>query len=369
MGVLLKRKEKTGDYYVIINHMKQRTSRKLGRVDRRTAEKCKRDWINKLALGLVEFDRGRKKNTMPTFGEFFQSYLIDCAQKTLKRTTWQGYSKLTRRHLLPFWKNRRIDEISRNDIKKLLLQKKSEGLITNNIRITISAIFQHAVEEGILEVNPCRNLGKAFRCEPAKTNIQILTKEQVAKFLKTMQEYKPEFYDFCLLLFRSGLRLGEALGLSWDSVDFENKQIIVRRNFTHNHFDTPKNHKVRRVDMSNGLYEMLQKRYQERNETLSCWDADLEDVHLVFPKAKNGEPMNPEVFRRTAYTPMLKKAGLPKITIHTARHCFASHLLQAKAPIHYVQRQLGHSNVNLTVSLYGHLLENENRDVLNSLDE
>jgi len=101
---------------------------------------------------------------------------------------------------------------------------------------------------------------------------------------------------------------------------------------------------------------------------LTCWDADLEDMHLVFPKTKNGEPMNPEAFRRTAYTPMLAKAGLPKITIHSARHTFASILLQANAPIHFVQRQLGHSNVNLTVSLYGHLYQNENRDVLDSLD-
>lgn len=368
MAVLLHRK-KGGDWYVVINHQKQRTSRKLGKVDKRTAEKAQKDWTRKLALGLVDFRNGKKKNTIPAFGEFFQSYLIDFAQKTLKQTTWKGYSKLTRRHLLPVWENKKINEISKTDIKKLLLQKKQEGLIISNLKICISAILQSAVEQEILEVNPCRNLGKAFRQEPTKTNIQVLNKEQVTKFLETIRKYKPEYYDFALLLFRTGLRLGEALALCWDSVDFENKQIIVRRNFTHNHFDTPKNHKFRRVDMSNGLCEMLQRRYQERNENLTCWDADLEDVHLVFPKAKNGEPMNPEAFRRSAYTPMLEKAGLPRITIHSARHTFASLLLQANAPIHYVQRQLGHSNVNLTVSLYGHLYENENRDVLDSLDD
>lgn len=367
MGVLLKRKEKTGDYYVIINHMKQRTSRKLGKIDRRTAEKCRRDWIKKLAMGLVDFDNGRKKNTMPNFAEFFRGYINDYASKVLKRNTWMGYRKLFERHLLPIWKNRRLDDISKNDIKNLLLEKQDEGLQINNLRICISAVFQNAVEREILPVNPARNLGKAFRGNGvSKTQPQFLTKEQVTKFLATVKKYHSEHYDFCLLLFKSGLRLGEALGLCWDCVDFDAKQIVVRRSFSHNFWDTPKSHKIRRVDISDGLCVVLQRRYQNRDENLTCDNG--EELHLVFPK-KNGLPINPDKFRQNIWKPMLKKAGLKPCRCHDARHTYASILLAANAPLNFVKEQLGHSSISTTVNIYGHCQAGANRSVLDSLDD
>ena len=156
--------------------------------------------------------------------------------------------------------------------------------------------------------------------------MQFLSKDKVAVFLKTVQRHAPEYYDFCLLLFRTGLRLGEALGLAWDCVDFNAKQIVVRRSFSHNYWDTPKSHKIRHVDMSDGLHKALWQRYQKRNENLKCNNGEL--IYLVFPK-KNGEPLNPDKFRHNVFKPMLKKAGLPKMRIHDCRHTYASLLLQA----------------------------------------
>lgn len=365
MGVLL-HKKKSGDYYVIVNHMGQRTSKKLGPIDKRTAKKCRRDWIKKLAMGLVDFDNGKKKNGMPTFGEFFRGYLNDYARTTLKHSTWKGYRNLSKQHLLPIWKNRKLDSISKQDIKKLLLERMDDGLQINNLRICISAIFQHAVEQEVLSTNVARNLGKAFRSNGvSKVDAQFLTKKQVAVFLETVQQHAPDFYDFCLTLFRTGMRLGEVLALGWDCVDFNAKQLVVRRSFSHNYWDTPKSHKVRRIDMSEGLHKALWQRYQKRNESLSCNNG--EQVHLVFPR-KNGEPLNPDRFRLEIFKPMLKKAKLPEMRIHDARHTYASLLLQANAPMIYVKEQMGHSTIATTVNIYGHISPSANKSITNMLD-
>ena len=60
------------------------------------------------------------------------------------------------------------------------------------------------------------------------------------QFLTAVQEYRTEHCEFLFTAFRTGLRLGELLALAWDSVDFNTKQIIVRRSFFYKHWDTPK---------------------------------------------------------------------------------------------------------------------------------
>ena len=80
------------------------------------------------------------------------------------------------------------------------------------------------------------------------------------------------------------------------------------------------------------------------------------------------EPLNPDKFRQNVFTPLLTKAKLPRIRMHDCRHTYASLLLEAGAPIHYVKEQLGHSSIATTVDLYGHLSPGANRSVLDSLD-
>jgi len=366
MGVTLVKKKTTGDFYVRIHSGGQRTSRCLGKIDARTAKKAAAEWRKKLAMGVVDFTNGRKTGK-PMFGKYATEYINDYAKKTLKYNTWTSYQKLIKLHLLPVWKNRRLDSFTKTDVRKLLLEKQNDGLVINNLRICISAIFQHAVEAEILQTNPARALGKSFRNGIPKTHVQFLNKEQVTAFLETVQQHAPEHYDFCLCAFRTGMRLGELLGLAWDCVDFNKKQIAVRRNFSHGHWDTPKSHKVRYVDMSNQLAEILWQRFQNRNKDLYCKSFEAEKIYLVFCKA-DGEPMNPDKFRQNIFKPLLAKAKLPKIRIHDCRHTYASLLLQAGAPIHYIKEQLGHSSIATTVDLYGHCQAGVNRNVLDSLD-
>ncbi len=298
MGVTINKKKASGDWYVWISHKGQRTSRKIGK-DKRTAMKVATMYRKKLALEEVDFSNGRNEQHW-IFGDFFDDYLNKVAKHRLKRSSWHSYKKLAELHLLPVWKKKRIDEIKRQDVKRLLLDKQARGLIINNIRVCISAIFTEAVEREMIESNPARNLGKVFRNNRHKTQPQFLSKEQTATLLKAAQEHEPKYYDFLLTVFRTGLRLGELLALAWDCVNFDTKQIIVRRNFSHNYWDTPKSHKIRYVDMSDSLLAALQNRYHNRNKKLGYKLPDSKTIYLVFPNLY-GKPFSSDYFRRARH--------------------------------------------------------------------
>ena len=88
---------------------------------------------------------------------------------------------------------------------------------------------------------------------------------------------------------------------------------------------------------------------------------------LAFPD-KHGEPINDSYLRKSVFYPLLAKAKLPRIRLHDIRHTYASQLLQAGAPVHYVKEQLGHSSIATTVDLYGHCQPGTNREAINRLD-
>jgi len=75
---------------------------------------------------------------------------------------------------------------------------------------------------------------------------------------------------------------------------------------------------------------------------------------LVFANSK-GLPLDPSNFRDRFWNTLVKAEGLPKgFTFHSLRHTYASHMLSSGAPVEFVQRQLGHSSYQTTLSIYRH---------------
>jgi integrase len=96
-----------------------------------------------------------------------------------------------------------------------------------------------------------------------------LRREELGLLLRTCQEHFPVFYPFVSLLARTGLRLGEAIGLQWGEIDVQGRFIEVRRTLSDRRVTTPKSGKSRRVDMSQQLTETFRTLLLERKkETL-----------------------------------------------------------------------------------------------------
>jgi integrase len=83
----------------------------------------------------------------------------------------------------------------------------------------------------------------------------------------------------------------------------------------------------------------------------------------------NGRPLDPNDLRRQIFYKALAAAGLRRVRFHDARHTFASLLLQQGESLTYVRDQLGHSSIQMTVDVYGHLVPGLNRQAVDKLDD
>ena len=378
MGVVVRQKvEGKGKPWSIFIHQNGKIKQKvIG--DKKTADVVAAELRKKLIRGELRLDEEKSKS--PEFSAFADRYLQTYAKVKVKQNTWDSYETIIRLHLNPVWKGKRLDEIKRSDVRQLLLEKQADGLrfgTVDNIKALISGIFTYAYEEETIQANPALKMGKHLAKDAEKYNIQFLTQEQVTKFLTTTRQIAPEFYPIFLCAFLTGMRLGEVLGLAWEDVDFTAKQITVRRNYTHCHFDSPKSHKSRCIDMTDQLHQVLSshrinmlRKFHSKQPAYELPPSFKQhrSIHLVFP-CSNGKPSDGDNFRHRVFYDILEKAEIPRIRFHDIRHTFASLLLQKNAPIHYVKEQMGHASITTTVDTYGHITPGVNRQTINKLDE
>ena len=107
---------------------------------------------------------------------------------------------------------------------------------------------------------------------------------------------------------------------------------------------------MRKIDIPDSLLSELKKR------KLAC---PISEHDLVFPN-RNGQPTPHNNVIRRHFVPALKKAELPRVSFHSLRHTNASIRIQSGQNIKYIQSQLGHSSINITMDTYGHLFNDVN---------
>lgn len=360
MGVRVYWKKQDQSYYVWVTYHKQRMARKVG-PSKKFANEVANEYRKQLLLGTFDFGRNKKLSHQPpqaTFGEFTKTYLT-AIKPRLKINSLESYTIIVKSYLLPFWKDKLLTSIGKKEIKDLLTYYKQRGLVVNNIKITISAIMTYAVEQELIPVNPCRNLGKEFNRRISTNPTKILSKQESNYFLQVAQQRcKAQDYLFFLAAFRTGLRLGELRALRYSDIDLTSNKICISRSYSHGHWDSPKSYRIRYVDISNQLKVELEKHYKDNSDS------------LIFPSndTNKGIPISDRYIRGVFYR-ILKDCNLPKITLHQIRHSVASQLIQEGAPILYVSTMLGHSTPTTTLNIYSHLIPSTtNQQILNRLD-
>jgi integrase len=230
-------------------------------------------------------------------------------------------------------------------------------------------MFNHVIEDGHLDRNPCVRIMKTTREEKGQQQqkIDFLTREELFLLLDTCREHFPNSYPFALLLARTGLGIGETVALQWSDVDFHGRGITMQRNWVDGHLTTPKSGKSRRVDMSMQLTETLKALLLERKkETLRKGWGEVPEWIFV---SEVGTMMDADNFRHRVWQKLLAKAGLRRIWIHDVRHTFASLLIQQSESLAYVKDQMGHHSICVTVDVYGQLVPGGNKAAVDKLDD
>jgi integrase len=368
MGVRINERPKgSGIWWIFISHHGKRKAKKIGK-DKRLAREVAKKFEARLVLGELELSRDKSRLL---FNDYARTWLDGYAATTLKYSTFRGYQKILKKHLLPYFGDKTLPTITRADCKQILFKKINDGLALStvkNIRAVLSGIFTQAVEDGYLESNPVSKMGKYLTSKDHALGKEIspLTADELKLYIEICERDYPRYYPLFLTLSRTGMRLGEALGLQPGDIDFRGQFIEIKRGLVENRITTPKSGKTRRVDMTPQLAKVLKAHLvNAKEETLRKGWGELPAYLFINEEGKSPDPGN---LRRRVHNKVCEKAGLRRIRIHDLRHSYATIRITAGHNIADISRQLGHSSYKITVDIYYHWMPNEKKEEVAELD-
>jgi integrase len=221
------------------------------------------------------------------------------------------------------------------------------------LETALHACLQVAIVRGYATRNPVRLLEPAQRPRANKRKASYFTDVELARLWTELPTVAPldVYHYLCKAAVTTGARLGELLALEWPDVRFLERELGIARGYTQGiGIDTPKDNEERTVDLTPAAESVLQDWFQ----LSGCPDSGL-----VFPNAGGGYLVGTTVTRAILY-PAMERAGIPRVgergwkrDFHSFRHSFAKIALEHGAEMTWVQRQLGHSSITVTVDRYG----------------
>lgn len=272
--------------------------------------------------------------------------------------TKERYQCIIRDFLRPLH-NLPMDQVDRIRTKRLLvdLLKIRSAKTVEVVHAVISGIFSEAIDLGYTDKNPAYGLLKKILPPKNKRNLtepDPFNQEDPGEFLEAAWAKLPEPFSLILeTMAMSGMRRGEVLAMCWENMDSRNCQYNVAETTRQGRFGPPKSGK-RLIDLDTPLVAKLEAHIKElRKESLRTGI----QAHYFFPGIT--QRMVQTAMRRACMAARLRTRSP-----HDLRHTYATILLMAPMSPAYVQRQLGHHSISMTVDIYGHWIPGEGRERL-----
>lgn len=281
--------------------------------------------------------------------------LIDYKALSLGETTIAGYKNIYRNHIAPYFKSKRIQDVTPRDMKAYItyLAKKA-GLKNNTIRKhtdLLNQVFQEAFREGVILFNP---LARMDPIKKDRVEKKFFRPEELLEVLESVRGTQLEVPVF--LASYLGLRRGEVLGLKWEAVDLEKRVIHIANTRTKTGGTIvekdPKTEKSRRsVTIPEALYQVLVK---EKARKFVHRDPRKPIPAKVYVAVMDdGRPIKPN-YLSDMFKEHLRKHKFKDVTFHGLRHTYASIANNAGAPMQEISASMGHASTSITEQIYTH---------------
>lgn len=247
-------------------------------------------------------------------GEFFDDSRIKVALDDLGRYRLDEFSK----SMCQRWANKRRRMSHANNAELQL----SEGTVTRELGL-LQAVFQQAIEDGLLDKNPWRKVERADYVP----NDRVLTLDEQAKLESVIS---PAYQRWLHFMLGTGLRVEESRGIDpARDVDFSQRWVRVTRK-------------------TRGLQKKIQLVPLIDSFLLDVLQEQLTEVGVLWPQTQA------RLWKLLASA--CEKTGVEHISPHTLRHTFATRYLKGGGDIYILSKILGHSSVAVTEKVYAHLL-------------
>ncbi|MDF2904619.1 MAG: Integrase [Bacillus sp. (in: firmicutes)] len=289
------------------------------------------------------------------FHAYFGEWMALYKQGAVRNVTYQKY-EMSHKHLKALAPTLKVSHLNRQSYQGLLndFALNHERQTTMDFHHHLKAAILDAMDEGLIKRDPTRKAvikGTIQRSHKVK----FLHQRELTQLLEQLELNQDISWNyFILLIAKTGLRFGEALGITPSDFDFSKQQLIINKTWDYK--------------SDQGGFAPTKNRSSMRKVPLD-WQTSMqfsqlirnlpEDRPIFIEKGKR-------VYNETANDRLEKlcnRAGVPVISIHGLRHTHASLLLYAGVSVASVARRLGHANMSTTQNTYLHIIQElENQD-------
>lgn len=290
---------------------------------------------------------------------------LDTIKGQVDEITYQGYLINAKTRVLPYF-----DElgIKLKDVTKEVLQNYFDGQIKKGrldgkgpisaaslkqYKNIINQSLNEAVRDDLIPSNPCQfvRLPKVqkyesnfYNGEQLKRLFEIIENDPLAPLIKITTLY--------------GLRRSEVLGIKWDSIDFEEKRLLIKHTVakvtkTVEKDKTKNSSSHRAFSLTDEAFQLFMELKKQETNNKQFFGKGYQNNDYVF-KWPDGRLFAPD-YVTSHFSDLLKKNNLPHIRFHELRHSCASLLLNDGFTLKDIQEYLGHSDIQTTADIYGHL--------------
>jgi integrase len=283
-----------------------------------------------------------------TFAHYAEEWLD---RQTVKPRTLEIYSWALRKHLIPYFGRRRLDQITVDDIAAFIAQMNGKNLkgwtITSALR-PLSIILGQAARRGQIPISPMSQLERGERPKhDDQRDKRILSLQEMQELLGHTEDIQHRL--LLELLLTAGTRIGEALGLTVGDLNPKDSIIRVEYQLARDGNRTPlKTAESRRaIDIPEQLMKQLLELAADRGS--------LFNPHAFVFQSRTGSGLERKICREA-----LKRAAraakltAPHPTLHDLRHSHASMLIHLGCSLADVQHRLGHRKPDTTLRIYTH---------------
>lgn len=304
-----------------------------------------------------------------TLAGFIPQYL-ETVGETLSPATYEFYSSVIRRCILPALGNHKLSQIKPVHVQAFVSQLNgmesqtphaNKPISPNTVKrylCVLQSIFRQAVKLGILPENPA-SAEKLTLKKPVKPEIDIFTKQEAAAILEALEQEPLQFQVLIQLAIITGARRGELVALRFEDIDKAANKVTISRaaiKLTGEPAQTkaPKDYEVRSITVSPYCIELVQLLEQEKRRERLRLGSQWHEGGWLFTQW-NGEMMNPCTPTRQ-FSKFLERNGFRHRKFHALRHTSATLLLYGGVSLKQVQGRLGHGDIE-TTNKYLHCLQ------------
>lgn len=294
-----------------------------------------------------------------TVGEWLDIWMTEYKKRSIRPSSYKAYSSVVEQCIKPALGKHKLKDLRHEMIQKFVNDLSDKGQVHMSI-VRAHSILHGALDQAVTNGLVLKNvsLKVKFPKQSKKESMRVLSAEEQAKFIEFAKD--DPYGEIFIIMLATGLRIGEALVLTWNDIDFDKGMLQVNKTLTYKRMGsnfklgvglTKTEAGTREVPLLDSITNLLQEKIRQ----------DIPNQHNLLFSNISGELLDSSVVR-SHFHQIAKKVGIDGVHPHTLRHTFATRGLENGIDLKVMQELLGHSSIKMTADTYTHVLPDKKKD-------